>query len=592
MRLPSIKEYKNRQSRVISSFEGINRTCSAGGGEFSDSLNLSSMEYPALSPSVLPKLLESTGEIQGVCRGEKWVWISDGQLYYGGEVVETPLLTEGEKSLVCVGSRIYIFPDKLCFDCTDRTFSNMEHSATASSGVVIITPCLKSNPSAYIVRSDTRPEIDSPASFEGCFWLDSSSIPPKLKKYVFSENVSDFVEVTPDCTRIVVSDLEGNTDRCFYEGFNTGDSITLSGSQQMESALSDLGLLSTFMIYEKGSVQGSDYIILDTTVSSDKAVLLNTAAEDAVFTAKRRVPHLDMAVLCQNRIFGCNISENRIYASGKNLFCSWYGSRSSTDSPMQLEAGTPSPFTALAVLSDVPYFFKESCVHKIIGSTQSVVRCEGVQRGCAKTLQVHSGAFYYKSFGKVMRLASGVASSVSDKLGHLDCTDACAALFDGRYYLCLHKQEGGYITYVYDMARDIWHKEDTALFTDSLEWDKSTLLFFDKGVYSLSAGENGDNSREGVCWYAESTDLIRSEEGKKALSRIVIRASVGERAHLNVYVMYDGDGNYVFAGSAKQGYSSIPLLLRRCDRIKIRLEGRGYVKLISVSEFFTPCSSV
>ena len=95
-----------------------------------------------------------------------------------------------------------------------------------------------------------------------------------------------------------------------------------------------------------------------------------------------------------------------------------------------------------------------------------------------------------------------------------------------------------------------------------------------------------------MCWYAESTDLIRSEEGKKSLSRIVIRASVGERAHLNVYVMYDGDGNYVFAGSAKQGYSSIPLLLRRCDRIKIRLEGRGYVKLISVSEFFTPCSSV
>ena len=300
-----------------------------------------------------------------------------------------------------------------------------------------------------------------------------------------------------------------------------------------------------------------------------------------------------MAVLCRNRIFGYSLQENRIYASAKDSFGSWYGSNGSSDNAMAFDAGTPAPFTAVTCLGDVPYFFKENHLHRIIGSTQSVSACTGVKQGCQASVQILSDKLIYASGNQVSLYSSGRVECISQKLGRLDFVSACSALFEGRYYLSLTGgRDGGYL-YVYDPSRDIWHRESLAPFTHSVRALSRLYTFAEDGTYLLTEGESAPpEEMKKVCWYAESTDLPVCDGEKKALSRVVVNAELKEGASLDVYVCYGSDGDYVFAGSACEGVSSLPVLLRRSDRVRVRLEGRGEVRIRSLVRIYTPGSHV
>ena len=198
MHLPKIPDFKPPRALITDSFLGINREQGAKVNEFADAQNLSSREYPCLATAYPPRKIGNASSVLGVCYADALIRVEEGALYYAEERIEDSRITNGEKSLVCAGKRVYIFPDRLCFDCSDMSISDMERSARVDSGLLIITPCLKDYSACPIIQSDIRPEADSPDSLVGSFWLDSSCFPPKLKRYVHSESASDFIEVEPD----------------------------------------------------------------------------------------------------------------------------------------------------------------------------------------------------------------------------------------------------------------------------------------------------------------------------------------------------------------------------------------------------------
>ena len=87
---------------------------------------------------------------------------------------------------------------------------------------------------------------------------------------------------------------------------------------------------------------------------------------------------------------------------------------------------------------------------------------------------------------------------------------------------------------------------------------------------------------------AEFGDFIEGSPGKKGLSKLLLRAELEAGASLRVLVRYDG-GPWRQAGqlqAEKKRSFLLPLIPRRCDHYRIRLEGTGGWRLFSLTREF------
>ena len=73
----------------------------------------------------------------------------------------------------------------------------------------------------------------------------------------------------------------------------------------------------------------------------------------------------------------------------------------------------------------------------------------------------------------------------------------------------------------------------------------------------------------------------------KYISRFVIRLKLTGNAWCRLQIQYDGDGAWhqkgSMAGQGKTRTYVLPVVPRRCDTMKIRLEGQGDVQIYTIS---------
>ena len=443
-------------------------------------------------------------------------------------------------------------------------------------------------PDAEYIRSPIEPDVSDPSSFEGKFWLDTESVPCKLKKYVYDGSSGSFREVTPDCTRIIVADSGYAPINNYFDDFSAGDGIRLTGTGRMLTVLRSLGLEDSFPVISTGAA----YMLADRKISGYRMMLLPSSQEAGTFTVKREVPALDFAVIAGNRMWGCSISENRIYASRKDNYCSWFGAGSSSDDPVSFSAGTPADFTGAALFNGSALFFKEDAIHKIIGLSQSVIRCEGVAAGCGGTLAAVGGVLYYKSRERVCAFSGNSSPyTVSSSLGSINCVSASAGAFRDRYYLSLNTGGGSGRLLVLDTAHGIWQEEDALIFTCSAFCEGALYLGCPgKGIIAL--GDASGTPEEDIAWYAESADIRTRDGGRKLLCRVTVRAKIPEGSHAEVYAIYDDPENRVFAGSLRNGCTSFALRSVRSDTVKLRFEGEGDIRILSLIRSYRGASEI
>jgi len=578
MRLPGL-DIPKTEKVITNSFRGLNVTSSAKEDQFTSMNNLCSDLYPSLSVRKKRILYSAfTDEINGMCALDRLFCIKNRKVWYGDQMLNSLTLSAGKKTLVPVGSRVYIFPDKVFVETSGTLrYGNMEIEKSLSYGLVAIEPALTAYPDAPYERSSSEPTVSDPAAFEGRFWLDSASVPCKLKKYVFNGTAGSFHEVTPDCTRIIVSDGYYEPIDDFFDGFSPGDGAELTGSGKMLNTLRSLGLEGSFAVISRGPA----YMLIDKKITGYRITVLTNNDNAGSFTVRRNVPDLDFALAAGSRMWGCSISENRIYASRKDNYCAFYGSGSSSDDPVSFPAGTPSRFTGAALFNGSPVFFKEDALHKIVGLSQSVVVCEGVAEGCSGSLQSIGGSLCYKSRTGVCAFSGGVCPvRISAELGELGALSACAGACSDRYYLSL--SEGGVSRLlVYDTLHGIWHEEDALNFTCSAFCGGVLYLGCPgSGIYTL--GQASGTPEDQINWYAESADIRTRDGGRKLLTRVTVRASIPEGSHAGMFVSYDDSGQRIYAGALRDGCSSFALRSVRSDLIKLRFEGTGDCSILSL----------
>lgn len=111
---------KNKSSEIT--MRGINYTNIIQDGDIYDSDGVVADEYPYISVKKKNKLVEG-GASNAIFFGGKLCYIKDSIFYYDGEPMG--YVSEGEKQLAIVNTKLVIFPDKKYFDLPTKTICDL-----------------------------------------------------------------------------------------------------------------------------------------------------------------------------------------------------------------------------------------------------------------------------------------------------------------------------------------------------------------------------------------------------------------------------------------------------------------------------------
>jgi hypothetical protein len=112
-------------------------------------------------------------------------------------------------------------------------------------------------------------------------------------------------------------------------------------------------------------------------------------------------------------------------------------------------------------------------------------------------------------------------------------------------------------------------------------------------MYAISNGKiitllgSGSKDLADVDWMVETGEIGLSSPDMKYISRITIRMSMDLGAELGIYAKYDFNDEWecqcVLRGTNLRSFS-IPIRPKRCDHMKLRIEGVGGAKIYSITK--------
>ena len=621
MALPSLYSISTGKS-IQTAFGGLNESYACAEAEFTEMKNFSSRGYPALQTRTPRRTMRAMGRCNGMyhlnglllCEGTTLRYTEDSEddvatAAAGGEIVLENAVTDSEKIMIGMGTKILIWPDAKSFDTATGKLEALS-AAWSQTGTVTIAPC-DAGGKTYTVSSVGTTEPSGPA--DGTLFLKQNSSSSKwayvnvLEQYdaksgKWAEILLNSVKMTlPGLAAagfkkgdtITVEQVPGLVEEYLAEGVNgevtieqmDGDSIVLTGSPKTESAR----YYGSFTVTAGGttwkSMNGSE----------------SATAGGTTITARRRVPRLEYVTENANRVWGCNSEENVIYSCKLGDPTNWYSYRGIASDSYAVNVGSDGPFTGAATCMGYALFFKENTLHKLYGSKPSdfqlsSLRCRGVARNAARSLCVLNETLYYLSPDGVMAWDGSIPAKVSAALdaGRLaNVKQAVGGALDGRYYLHVSRENEVRLL-VYDTERGLWHEEDVCSFEMASTggqlylWDGRALWAADPS--RETAGQRSEETEQGVEFALTTGDLGLDSPEERYLSRLTLRLDAACRSRVTVEVSYDGGPWENAAALTVEGprrNCDLHLVPRRCASLRLRLWGYGQITLRSLAKTFS-----
>ena len=621
MALPSLYSISTGKS-IQTAFGGLNESYACAEAEFTEMKNFSSRGYPALQTRTPRRTMRAMGRCNGMyhlnglllCEGTTLRYTEDSEddvatAAAGGEIVLENAVTDSEKIMIGMGTKILIWPDAKSFDTATGKLEALS-AAWSQTGTVTIAPC-DAGGKTYTVSSVGTTEPSGPA--DGTLFLKQNSSSSKwayvnvLEQYdaksgKWAEILLNSVKMTlPGLAAagfkkgdtITVEQVPGLVEEYLAEGVNgevtieqmDGDSIVLTGSPKTESAR----YYGSFTVTAGGttwkSMNGSE----------------SATAGGTTITARRRVPRLEYVTENANRVWGCNSEENVIYSCKLGDPTNWYSYRGIASDSYAVNVGSDGPFTGAATCMGYALFFKENTLHKLYGSKPSdfqlsSLRCRGVARNAARSLCVLNETLYYLSSDGVMAWDGSIPAKVSAALdaGRLaNVKQAVGGALDGRYYLHVSRENEVRLL-VYDTERGLWHEEDVCSFEMASTggqlylWDGRALWAADPS--REAAGQRSEGTEQGVEFALTTGDLGLDSPEERYLSRLTLRLDAACRSRVTVEVSYDGGPWENAAALTVEGprrNCDLHLVPRRCASLRLRLWGYGQITLRSLAKTFS-----
>lgn len=124
MLLPYLSQVQNTSKKYSILFRGLNYGTATQDGEFAQTYNLSSDQYPCITQRA-QRIKENQYTSPTTIHAKGDLLVIDGTMVlYGG--VEKGTVTEGKKQTATIGNYIVIFPDKVYYNVSTDTFGSME----------------------------------------------------------------------------------------------------------------------------------------------------------------------------------------------------------------------------------------------------------------------------------------------------------------------------------------------------------------------------------------------------------------------------------------------------------------------------------
>lgn len=360
--------------------------------------------------------------------------------------------------------------------------------------------------------------------------------------------------------------------------FNVGDTVTLSGC-----------------VAQAGN--NRDYTIkaLTATALTVSENGFAEATETAALTLERKIPDMDYICESENRLWGCSNEARTIYASALGDPTNFFTYEGLSTDAYALAVGSEGDFTGCCKLSTSVLFWKENCLHKMMGGYPAeyslyTYNIEGLRRGCHKSLQVINEVLFYMGIHGVYAYSGGTPSLISAAFGDKDFTDAVGGNDGDHYYLSvLNGAEPIFL--VYDTRLGLWLREDDTRAVGFARMGKDVYFLTSKGEVWLA---DGDADNPDMTWFAHFTPFYETIQGRKRYSKLLLRVELPKGSWLKADIRCDG-GVWREAGKiVGREHDTIPLrvAINRCDRFEVRLSGKGPCTVLTMLREFNVGSDV
>jgi DNA/RNA endonuclease YhcR with UshA esterase domain len=648
--LPYLTEVQNPSKKYTVSFRGLNYGEGTSDGEFAETYNLSTDQYPCITQRAArisvkkynqPSTLHSKGNL---------LVIDGTDVYYGDTKVGE--VEAGKKQTATIGNYIVIFPDKKYYkvpteDDKEGKFGSMEVEYRASG---------LSFTSSKITRAGAFPFIDGDiVTISGCATDENNKEGLTLKSAADDELTFDdntFAEAAEDGEITIKRDeiiykakymtfTSSTISRTTGYGgnfpFKKGDIVTISYSgntftdvvikaatpnvltfaDKTFTTTGDMGAIEITIVCKGAEYKGSALTFKSSTISKEGAfpfakgdsvtikgcsnndnnkeeeiiirsvtsdeitfddyTFTTVANEENVVTISRTVPPLDFICESNYRLWGTH--GNTIYSSKFSDPLNFKSFEGLAGDSYAIDVASEGEFTGCIPYSSHICFFKENTLHKLYGTKPSnfqvtTVNVYGVQSGSERSMQIVNEQLLYKGVGGVYSYTGGVPELISEKFGTKRYSDAVACCDGEKYYISM-KQGDNWSMFAYDVAKNIWLREDDTQAVD--------MTFYDGKVYFLDARGglyyiDKTADRSGIEWGATFCTMHETMNERKGYSKFHLRMDLSAGAWLAVDIKTDNDLQWqqvYTTHNEKAKTVSIPIMPTRCDSIDIRLRGKG-----------------
>lgn len=529
MKLPSMKFADGIAKGKQIKFGGLNHSRGARDGELWDMQNLTSDHYPLLA-SRAPRLqYRSFAAPGGIFSWDGLCWVEGTAFFFRGE--EKGQVTQGQKTFSSMGAYILIFPDKCYYNVDTGEFGSME--ATWQGTELTFGDGLLYGEAA----------VANCISCEGVAWEDY---------------------------------------------FHPGDAVTISG------CTTNPGNNTSIIIR---AIDGDKlYFYEHSFTLGDEGAAYTEAGE---LTIKRSVPDLKYMCENENRLWGC--TDTTIYASKLGDIFNWNVYDGLDTDSFAVDTGSAGVFTGCISYLGYPTFFKEDHIYKVYGSVPSNFEVMGsatlgMAAGCSGSLAVAGETLFYLGRNGVMAYTGGIPQPMGADFGLKRFKNAVGGSDGLKYYISMQDESGAWGLYVYDTQKGLWHKEDSSHITHFARWAGNLYMLTDQGELWIAgnAQDPPDDAQQEdpVEWFAEFADFTEEDPNKKGVSKIQIRLELEEGATVQVFLMFDSDGewrqvNGALGEGVKRSYY-LPIVPRRSDHYRLKLVGTGGCRIFSlVREYYT-----
>ena len=590
MKYPTL--YTQESSRqMVDVFKGYNHNLRINDGEFFDMKNMTSDYYPVLSPRGKRGEYTKPNNPAGLIAKDSLCYV-DGRNFVINEYSVDMGLNDEPKQLISMGAYVIIMPDKKYINTKDLTdFGSIEAAYPGVEGqsVTASYEMCKVDGTAYeeTVKQPNAP--DNPENMQ--LWIDTSSVPHVLKQYSATQAIWNQIATT--YVKIAAPNIAAS--------FSQYDAVKISGIPEQITQLGEVEgqVCPLWAVYrdpgdtseENPRAEGTfDYVVIVGIL--DEAV---TATSE--LRLERSMPNMDFVIESDNRLWGCMYGVaangqvvNEIYASKLGDFRNWNCFMGLSTDSYAASCGTDGQFTGAITHLGYPLFFKENYVHKVYGNypanfqIQSTA-CRGVQKGCERSLAIVNETLFYKARSGVCAYDGSLPTESSYVLGNEAYSNAVGGAHGNKYYISMQDSQGDRHLFVHDTAKRMWHKED-GVAVDCFCSCNGEMYAISEGKIITMLGSGTKDARD-VEWMVQTGEIGISSPDMKYISRITVRMSMDIGSEVRFSAQYDfadgWDEVCVLNGTSLRSFS-IPIRPRRCDHMKLRIEGVGNAKIYSITK--------